>query len=187
MSGRQAPLFLAAGVVSAMLLLALVLMLSRPDGAAEASRQAAPLQAQAEVKFPAGFGRLDELVPFAGGVAPVATEVAPVEHGTEYRDAAWVSAQDAETFTIQVLAARDESAVKRFLAERDDRARFVYFLFPQGNANWFVVTTGSYPSHELAAGIIESEDFGSLPARPFPRRMGIYLEALKAPLPAPES
>jgi hypothetical protein len=182
MNWQKAPLFLATSVASTLVLLAFVVLLSaRAEAPAEADTVQA-VHTQAQLKFPPGFGRLDELVQFQGGVAPVATDIAPaVEHGPEYRDSNWVNSQSPESFTIQVLAAQDEDAVKRFLAEREDRTRFVYFLYPQGGIDWLVVTTGNYPSHELAAGIIEASDFGTLPARPFPRRMGTYQEALRAP------
>lgn len=187
MNWQKAPLFLAASAAAALLLLTAILLLSTRTEAPEAVNSAEPLKIRELAAFPADFGRLDELVPFSGGVAPVATDVAPVvEHAPEFRDAGWVNAQVPDVFTVQVLAARDESAVKRFLAEREDRARFVYFQYPQGETVWYVVTTGSFPSHELAAGVIESADFGSLPAKPFPRRMGAYQEALKA-VPAPSA
>lgn len=131
-------------------------------------------------EFPGDFGRLDELVPFSGGVSPVPVDVVPITHAPEFQDATWVNAQDAGAFTLQVLAARDEEVVKRFLAERGDRADFAYFVFPQEDGQWFVLTTGRYPSHELAASVAESKNFGSLATRPFPRRLGVYQEALKA-------
>ncbi|MDF3030444.1 MAG: hypothetical protein K0R03_1002 [Moraxellaceae bacterium] len=185
MNWQRAPFFLGLSAASALLLLAFVLLLSVQEEASDAPGPVQQVQAREEVRFPPGFGSLANLVPFKGGVAPVATDVVPaVEHGPEYRDAAWVHEQSPESFTIQVLAARDEEAVKRFLAEREDRSQFVYFLYPQGGESWFVVTTGSYPSHELAAGIIDSRDFGGLPAKPFPRRMGAYQDALRVTAPA---
>lgn len=129
--------------------------------------------------FPAGFGRLADLVPFAGGVNPVATAVVPVAHGPEFRDRDWVNAQSPESWTLQVLASQDESAVKRFLSGLEDRADYLYFAYPKDGQSWFVVTTGSYSSREQALGVAETM---SMPdgARPFPRVMGAYQEALAA-------
>lgn len=134
--------------------------------------------------FPQDFGVLDELVPFSGGVAPVAIDVVPEQHALEFREADWVLAEDPAAFTIQVLAARDEEVIKRFLADRDDRADFVYFVFPQEDGIWFVLTTGRYASHELAASVAAGKDLGGLSTRAFPRRISVYQDALGA-LPAP--
>jgi hypothetical protein len=182
MNWQRAPLFLGMSAVCALSLLAFVVLLSAREKVPEEADPLLTVQTQAQLQFPPGFGRLDKLVPFQGGVAPVTIDITPaLEHGPEYRDADWVNSQSPESFTIQVLAAQDEGAVKRFLAEREDRSRFVYFSYPQGGVEWLVVTTGNFPSHELAAGIIAGSDFGSLPARPFPRRMGVYQDALRAP------
>lgn len=130
--------------------------------------------------FPRDFGRLDELVPFAGGVNPVAAGVVPVEHAPEYRGGDWVAAQSSDAWTIQVLAVREEEAVKRFLSGREDRVDFNYFIYPQDGSNWYVVTLGSFPSRELAEGVAASKGLETGEGRPFARRMGAYQEALRA-------
>lgn len=130
--------------------------------------------------FPRGFGRLDELVPFAGGVNPVAPGVVPEEHAPEFRGGNWVAAQSADAWTIQVLAVREEEAVKRFLATREDRVDYNYFVYPQDGSNWYVVTLGSFPSRELAEGVAASKGLETGEGRPFARRMGAYQEALRA-------
>lgn len=141
-----------------------------------------------EAALPADFGRLSALVPFAGGISPVATDVVPAatDHAPEFRDAAWLRAQRPDSFTLQVLAARDEESVKRFLAGRSDRSAFVYFVHPEDGVDWFVVTMGSFASRELAAGVAATRD--DLPSRPFPKQMSAYQGAAAgpvAPVPAP--
>lgn len=179
--------YLAAGTGCAVLLLVVVTVI-----ALKARRETEPLplplgEPQSVAVFPADFGRLDELVPSAGGVAPIPVDVVPVEHAPEYQEAAWLNAQDPAVFTLQVLAARDEEVVKRFLAAREDRADFAYFIYPQQDGVWFVLTTGRYATHELAASVAEGKDFGSLSTRAFPRRMSVYQEALRVVPPAPAS
>lgn len=172
--------FLAVSVFSATLLLVLTLVVAlrdRPGSHPVVLPMGRTAQA---LQFPPGFGRLDALVPFSGGVAPVPAEVVTVEHAPEFREAEWVRAQNPDTYTIQVLAVRDEEAVKRFLAGREDRAQFVYFQFPQDGSLWFVVTTGSFATHDLAAGVAASKDFGGLAITPFPRRLSVYQQALEA-------
>lgn len=179
MSWQRSPLFLGAWLLSLFLLVLFVLLLmwhEKAPGISIPIVDATPALGAA-VKFPESFGGLGDLVPFAGGIAPVATEVTPVEHGPEFRDAAWVVAQNPDSYTLQVLAAHDEEAVKRFLAGREDRARFIYFINPQDGADWYVVTTGSFASRELALGVSDSHDFG-LATKPFPKRVGVYQEAI---------
>lgn len=179
MGGRGWPFLAIAGVSAALLVtLALVLVLQTRQG--PASPVLAVEGVPGGASFPPGFGRLDNLVPFAGGVNPVAEGVTPVSHAPEFRGDDWVAAQSPEAWTIQVMAARDEEAVKRFLAEREDRVDFNYFLFPQDGSNWYVVTVGSYPSRELAEGIAASKGLGAGEGQAFARRLGTYQEALRA-------
>lgn len=172
------PYLLAAGVCLGLLVSFAALVAPKDQGVALVP---VPVGKAREVTgFPEDFGSLGELVPFAGGVAPIAAEVVPVAHAPEFRDAAWVAAQEPSAFTLQVLAARDEEVVKRFLASREDRADFAYFVFPQPDGIWFVLTTGRYVTHEMAASIAGGKDFGGLSTRAFPRRLSVYQDALKA-------
>lgn len=182
MSWQRAPLFLYAAAGSLLLLCLFVLLLSlrSNDGVSTpVVLESGPL---AKTDFPKDFGQLAALVPFAGGVAPIAAQVVSIEHAPEFRDTAWVQAQNAESFTIQVLAVRDEEAVKRFLASVPDRNRYNYFQAVLDGSAWYVVTTGSYATVELARGIAESGSFGT-DTKPFPRRLGAY----QAPLPVSDA
>lgn len=182
MSGRRSPLFLIATLGSfALLVLFMVLLMVMHEKEAGLPTPVVQItETKKAVSFPESFGSLGALVPFSGGVAPIAAQVVPVDHAPEFRDDAWLRAQNSEMFTIQVMAAKDEEAVKRYLASREDRAQFVYFLHPQDGSNWYVVTTGSYASVELARGVAETRDFG-ISTRPFPKRMDLYKEAALAP------
>jgi septal ring-binding cell division protein DamX len=183
MSWPRAPLFLATAIVSAALLGVFVWILAAPEKVLPVLVPVTETAAKttAATTIAANFGRLDELVPFAGGVTPVAAEVqsAPPAHAPEFRDAAWLKAQSPDSFTIQVMAAHDEEAVKHFLAGREDRPQYFYFLSSVDGSDWYVVTTGSFTSREIAIGAAESKDFG-LPSKPFPKRFGIYQQAVNA-------
>lgn len=177
----RAPWLLAGLIGSAVLLLGVVMVLAwrQGPGPLVAGLESEDKRAATVDNFPADFGRLDDLVPFAGGVSPVASAVVPVAHGPEFRDPDWVKAQGPEAWTLQVLASQDESAIKRFLAGLENRADYVYFAYPQDGQTWYVVTTGSYSSRELALGVADSLKAPD-GARPFPRAMGAYQEALSA-------
>lgn len=175
-------LALAAGGGALLLLLVAVLALqdrARPALPTLAVEGVAPGAAT----FAPGFGRLDGLVPFAGGANPVADVVVPEEHAPEFRGADWVAQQKPEAWTIQVMAARDEQAVMRFLAEREDRVDFSYFQYPHDGAQWFVVTLGSFPTRELADGVAATKGLPRGEGSAFPRRFAVYQEALRQPLP----
>lgn len=182
MTMSRAPWLLAGLLGSAMLLTVVLTVLAWREGPGPLVKTLEPADAQIAGghRFPPEFGRLADLVPFAGGVSPVAAAVVPVAHGPEFRDADWVLAQVPESWTLQVLASRDESAVKRFLSGLENRADFVYFMHTQDGQAWYVVTTGSFSSRELALGVA-----GQLPlpdgARPFPRSLSAYQASLQPP------
>lgn len=181
MSISRAP-WLLVGLLGSLLLLTVVLVAlawKQGPGPLVKTLESTDAKAAGSYRFTPEFGRLTDLVPFAGGINPVAAAVVPVAHGPEFRDADWVKAQAPESWTLQVLASQDEGAVKRFLSGLDNRADFVYFVHPQDGQSWYVVTTGSYSSRELALGVAESLP---LPdgARPFPRSLSAYQESLKA-------
>jgi hypothetical protein len=187
MSESRSRLFMLAAALSLLLLFVAVLALSLRKKEVISIPAHAETSLSAAVVFPRDFGQLGDLVPFAGGVAPVSAEVVSVSaHAPEFRDAAWLQAQSADAFTIQVLAVRDEESVKRFLADRPDRERYVYFMTSLDGSNWYVVTTGSYASLELARGVAESGVFAT-DSKPFPRRMDSYQPVAEASSPEPSS
>jgi hypothetical protein len=176
----RAPWFLAGLVGSALLLVVVVGALAWRQGPGPLVRSldGTDSKTTGEYRFPADFGRLSTLVPFAGGINPVAAAVVPEAHGPEYRDADWVKAQAPEAWTLQVLASQDERAVKRFLGGLENRGDFVYFAHPQDGQVWYVVTTGAFSSRELALGVAGEL---SLPdgAQPFPRSLSTYQSSLQ--------
>lgn len=179
MIGKKAPLMLSGLLVSLTGLLVVVLLLTwqKGPGPLVQTLQTPEEKAAETVRFTADFGRLSDLVPFAGGVSPVAAAVVPIAHGPEFRDKDWVRAQSPDSWSLQVLASQDESTVKRFLSGLEDRANYVYFVHPQDGQTWYVVTTGAYSSREMALGASESMRMPD-GARPFPRSMGAYQDAL---------
>lgn len=181
MMALRTPWLLGGLAGSAVLLVVVVIVLAWRQGPGPLVRTLEPADERTVVhdRFPADFGRLADLVPFAGGVSPVASAVVPVAHGPEFRDGDWVKSQAPEGWTLQVLASQDEGTVKRFLSGLDNRADFVYFVHPQEGKTWYVVTTGSYSSRELALGVAEAVKVPD-GARPFPRSMASYQEALLA-------
>lgn len=189
MRGRAAAAYGSVAVVAVVLLLVCLSVLgARKQGPRVVSVPMAEVEEpRVTAEFPPGFGQLAGLVPSGSSYVPMGGALPVPERAPEFRDDAWVRSQEPSSYTIQVMAARDEAAVQRYLAGREDRSRFSYFRFPQQGGNWFVITTGSFPSHELAASVADSTDFGVPELRPFPRRMGAYQEALESAAEAPAS
>lgn len=181
MNWKRSPFFLLAALGSlGLLIMCLIILAWRQEGKPLIAALAlSDKPADGKPVFESGFGRLDELVPFAGGISPIAAAVAAPVHGPEFRDRDWVKARSPESWTLQYMAARDEAAVKRFLAGLENRASYVYFEYPQEGETWFVVTSGDYVTRELAHGLAETETMTG-EVRPFPRRFGAYQEALSA-------
>lgn len=180
MSTEKHSLFLVVALTSVVLLLALIVVVVSPTKVAETFEPLAALAPSAKA-VPSNFGRLDEAVPFAGGIAPVAADVEPAEaHASEFRDGAWLRSQNQDSYTVQVMAARDESAIKRFLSEHAGQHAFSYFVSTIDGLDWYVLVTGSFGSRELASGVADSTDYG-VSSKAFAKRFGAYQSAQKIP------
>ncbi len=127
--------------------------------------------------FDEDLGSLRALVPEAGGIVPTPIVVAAVSHGEGYRDVEWLKAQNAAAYTLQVLGSRSEAAVKRFIEAQADASQFSYFESREGDEPWFVVVYGNFSTREQALGVADGLDFGT-ETQPFPKRFGVYVDAL---------
>lgn len=154
--------------------------------------------------FDPTFGSLASLVP-QGGSAPVLTTPAPVaaadsapeapadsgdtaeaapRHGAQFRDTAWVQAQDATAYTLQVLAARSEDAAREFIGGQQQADQFRYFQVTQNGQPWFVVVYGSYGSRDQAiqaAPALAAQT--GLDSAPLVKNFGAFVAELPAATP----
>ncbi len=108
-------------------------------------------------EFSADLGQLNSIVPPTNYFA-----TPPENHGPQYRTADWLKRQGSLAWTLQVMASEDEDLVKSYLAKRDDKEQFAYFLHREGEKTEFVVVFGNFVTMELALGVAETTDF-SLP------------------------
>lgn len=106
-------------------------------------------------EFSADFGQLAKIVPPTDYVA-----TPPENHGPQYRTADWIKAQGSLAWTLQVFSSEDEDVVKSYLAQREDKEQFAYFLYREGEARKYVVVYGNFVTMELALGVSNSMDFG---------------------------
>ncbi|MCP5174211.1 MAG: hypothetical protein H6996_03780 [Moraxellaceae bacterium] len=106
-------------------------------------------------EFSMDFGQLAKIVPPTDYVA-----TPPENHGPQYRTADWIKAQGSLAWTLQVFSSEDEDVVKSYLAQRDDKEQFAYFLYKEGDIQKYVVVYGNFVTMELALGVSNGMDFG---------------------------
>lgn len=105
-------------------------------------------------EFSADLGQLNSIVPPTNYFA-----TPPENHGPQYRTADWLKAQGSLAWTLQVMASEDEDLVKSYLAKRDDKEQFAYFLYREGEKTEYIVVFGNFVTMELALGVAETTDF----------------------------
>lgn len=134
-------------------------------------------------KFDAAFGSLAGLIGENGKVPAVTVSDAPtgkgVQHGAQYKELGWLEGQAAGAFTLQILAARDEAAVKSFIAGQGNPDQFSYFRGYDNGQPWYVVVYGVYGSREQAEGTAATLDIG-LDSRPVAKAFSDYVEQIKS-------
>lgn len=105
-------------------------------------------------EFSADLGQLNSIVPPTNYFS-----TPPENHGPQYRTADWLKAQGSLAWTLQVMASEDEDLVKSYLAKRDDKEQFAYFLYREGEKTEYIVVFGNFVTMELALGVAETTDF----------------------------
>lgn len=122
-------------------------------------------------EFSPDLGQLPSIVPFTTFVA-----TPPENHGPQYRTADWLKAQGSMAWTLQVMASEDEEQVKSYLAQRNDKEQYAYFMYREGEKTEYRVVYGNFVTMELALGVADTSDLG-LPegTRATPMRFASYI------------
>ena len=60
------------------------------------------------------------------------------------------------------MAVEDEEVAKSYLAKREDKEQFAYFMYKEGEKTEYIVIYGNFVTMELALGVADTTDF-SLP------------------------
>jgi len=193
-------LFTFAGLLALLAVIAVALVMKKPvpvatddddddDGTTTDVVAATATQGR---HFDPTFGSLAALVP-QGGSAPVLQSAAamvgsavPVEaHGKQFHDLAWLQQQGNDSYTLQVLAARSEDAVRQFIAGQKDPDQYGYFQSVEDGQPWFIVVYGSYGSRVQAEGTVPSLADLGFPTRPFAKAFSAYVSDITAPAAQP--
>ncbi|MES3040167.1 MAG: hypothetical protein V4730_03300 [Pseudomonadota bacterium] len=118
-----------------------------------------------EAGFSDSFGALPELVKDNGGAQPVPIEASAPQRIAQYRDKAWLMAQSATAYTLQVGVFSDERRIGDLLSGRGDKDEFHYVVLPSqtnvadgtSTGPRFVLTYGQFGSRlqaeEIAAAL----------------------------------
>ncbi|PTQ89704.1 hypothetical protein [Agitococcus lubricus] len=122
-------------------------------------------------EFSSDLGQLPSIVPFTNYVA-----TPPENHGPQYRTADWLKAQGSMAWTLQVMVSTDEEQIKSYIAQRDDKEQYAYFMYKNGDIVEFRAVYGNYVTMELALGVADTKDF-ALPegTRVIPERFINYV------------
>lgn len=105
-------------------------------------------------EFSDDLGQLKSIVPPTTFVS-----TPPENHGPQYRTADWLKAQGSLAWTLQVMANEDEELVKSYLAKREDKEQYAYFMYREGEKTEYIVVFGNFVTMELALGVAETTNF----------------------------
>jgi len=83
-------------------------------------------------------------------VTPAATHASAKTKENGIKDRAWISAQDPKHFTVQLVAARNEAAIIRFIHKHGLEKDAAYYSITLKGKPWYTVIYGSYASLEEA-------------------------------------
>lgn len=122
------------------------------------------------------FGMLSEAVPPLDLNKKIAAvgQRAPEFRGTEFIKT------NASHWGLQVMKVSQESVVKNYLAQRQDRERFQYFRMVEDTQEYYLLTYGNFTTVQTAMGALQTMQF-DLPSsvKAFPERFSTYQPLVK--------
>ena len=122
------------------------------------------------------FGMLPEAVPPLDLNKKIAAigQRAPEFRGTEFIKT------NASHWGLQVMKVSQESVVKNYLAQRQDRQRFQYFRMVEDTQEYYLLTYGNFTTVQTAMGALQTMQF-DLPSsvKAFPERFSTYQPLVK--------
>lgn len=110
---------------------------------------------------------------------PADTAADSQESGAPLESANWVLMQDADQFTVQMIASSSRAEVERFLTVHELDAPNSIFSFARGDETWYALIHGLYPSIEAAQAAIRDFPEAVRTRHPWIRQVGRIHESLK--------
>ncbi len=94
----------------------------------------------------------------------------------------WLWSQSPTNYTLQLLGARTESSVKKFVLEHKLQGKAIYFNVKRQGKDWFALVYGVYPTKGSAIKARASLSKSLQKAKPWPRNFAsIHAELSKTP------
>ncbi|WP_417545411.1 SPOR domain-containing protein [Marinobacter sp.] len=98
--------------------------------------------------------------------------VAVAGNSNNYRQESWIRSQPGSNFTIQLMAASSENAVRNYIDDHGLKGHAAYFRSEYREAPWYSVIYGSFATYEEARRSLEGLPLSFKTASPWVRRYG---------------
>ena len=118
----------------------------------------------------------EPITSFSSNVTPAATQPSEPQaaHSLD-----WLREQDPSHYVIQLLGARDASAVRKFLDTHKLGAKGTWYMTSHENKPWYVVVYGMYPDSASARAAIKSLPEALRAGSPWPRSVANVVESAR--------
>lgn len=115
----------------------------------------------------------------ASGIAPTDSTVPPP--ADDVRNNAWVTAQDAQRYTLQLVGSSDRNAAIRYIRDRGLTNDAAYYATSRDGQPWYVVIYGNYADRDAAQAALLHLPPTLRAASPWIRQFGDIQTDLAAP------
>ena len=115
----------------------------------------------------------------ASEIAPTASTTPPP--ADDVRNNAWVTAQDAQRYTLQLVGSSDRSAAIRYIRDRGITNDAAYYATSRDGQPWYVVIYGNYADRDAAQAALLHLPPTLRAASPWIRQFGDIQTHLAAP------
>lgn len=99
----------------------------------------------------------------------------------EVRNNAWIAAQDARHYTLQLIGSTERNAVTQYIRDRGLMNDAAYYTTTRDGQPWYVVIYGSYPDRDAAQAALLHLPSTLRAASPWIREFGDIQAHLTAP------
>jgi DamX protein len=94
-------------------------------------------------------------------------------------DEAWLLAQPANSFTVQIFGSHDPRAAERFKAGNRLKDRTAMYRTSRGGKDWYVVVVGSYATREAAQRAVQGLPPEVKRNNPWPRNLATVQDSIR--------
>ncbi len=132
--------------------------------------------ATSPVKGEAPAGSIEPIASLADNVKAAATAPGKSQVG---HDLDWLRQRDPSNYVIQLLGARDASAVRKFVDNHQLGVKGAWYVTSHENKPWYVVVYGMYPDRASARAAIKTLPEALQAGSPWPRSVASVVESAR--------